>query len=166
MRFGSIFSDESGLRAMLRENTEAFKYLLDRVRGRCEWGVRILADSEQMASQLAPSAKSAISGGDYLRRRRAELDAADQASAVAGRIADEIHQALTAVAAEATILQPRQPSPQLALSGAYLVAVADQERFITRVNELHGAHAGVRLELTGPWPAYSFISADVGGPRR
>jgi Gas vesicle synthesis protein GvpL/GvpF len=165
MRFGSIFSDEDGLRSMLEENMTAFASLLQRVRGRTEWGVRILANADALVRQLAPSAKTATSGGDYLRNRRAELEAADQVTTVAGRIADDIHAQLTTAADEAAVLQPRQPSPQLLLSAAYLVSTADHERFLTCLRELQDAHAGVELDLSGPWPAYSFTSADVGGPR-
>src|SRR5206468_3172509 len=75
MRFGSIFSTDAGLRAMLEDNAAAFADLLDSVRGRCEWGIRVVADRDVLTRQLAPSAKAATSGGDYLRRRRAELQA-------------------------------------------------------------------------------------------
>src|SRR5438309_1488512 len=84
----------------------------------------VLAGADAMVRQLAPSAKTATSGGDYLRSRRAELEAADQVTTIAGRIADDIHAQLTTFADEAAVLRPRQPSPQLLLSAAYLVSTA------------------------------------------
>lgn len=165
MRFGSIFSTEAGLRAMLEENATAFAEMLDCVRGRHEWGVRVVADRDAMVRQLAPAAASAGSGADYLRRRRAELQADSDIGVEAARIARELHDELSGQAERAVVLQPRQPMPHTLVTAAYLVPFADQQRFLARVQELDGRYDGVSLELTGPWPAYSFIGADVGGPR-
>jgi hypothetical protein len=165
MRFGSIFSNEAGLRAMLEENSEALLDMLDRVRGRHEWGVRVHADRSSMVQQLAPAAAGAKSGGDYLRRRRAEMNADSEVSAAAARIASEVHEQLGARAERAVVLQPRQSTPGTLVTTAYLVPFVDQERFLACVQELQGRLPGISLELTGPWPAYSFIGADVGGPR-
>jgi hypothetical protein len=165
MRFGSIFSDEAGLRSMLEENADAFAQLLDTVRGRAEWGVRVLADRAALTSRVAPSTKTATSGSDYLRRRKAQLQASDQIGDLAAQIADEIHQRLTEVAEQSAVLQPRRADPELVLSAAYLVPRGGEERLLAAVGELHQAHADVTIDVTGPWPAYSFTSADVGGPR-
>src|SRR5439155_12281635 len=137
--------------------------LLDSVRGRCEWGIRVVADRDVLTRQLAPSAKAATSGGDYLRRRRAELQAVGEVDDLGARIADELHSCLAAAAERSAVLQPRQPDPRLLLSTAYLVPFTGQEHFLARVSELQDAHAGVTVEVTGPWPAYSFTQADVGG---
>ena len=165
MRFGSIFSTEDGLRAMLAENTDAFAAMLDDVRGRHEWGVRVNADREAMVRQLAPSASSASSGGDYLRRRRAEMQADGEVGTEAARIARELYEQLARHAERAVVLQPRQPSPETLVTTAYLVPFGDQEAFLRAAKELDNTYDGISLDVTGPWPPYSFISADVGGPR-
>ena len=46
------------------------------------------------------------------------------------------------------------------LNGAYLVASAKVERLRELVQQLTERHRdlGVRIELTGPWPPYNFVS--------
>jgi hypothetical protein len=165
MRFGSIFSTEAGLRSMLEENATAFIGMLDRVRGRTEWGVRVNADREAMVRGLAPAPTAAGSGGDYLRRRKAEMKADEEVGAEAARIAREVHEALVERAEDGVVLQPRVPDPQTLITSAYLVPFSDQDAFLASAKELDAKYEGISLDVTGPWPPYSFISADVGGPR-
>ena len=165
MRFGSIFSTEDGLRAMLREDGAALADMLARVRGRNEWGVRVNADREALVRRLAPSSSEADSGGDYLRRRKAEMQAGNDIGAQAVRIAGELHQQLASTAERAVVLQPRQRAPETLVTTSYLVAFDDQDAFLMKAKELGDQHEGITVEVTGPWPPYSFISADVGGPR-
>jgi hypothetical protein len=68
--------------------------------------------------------------------------------------------------------QLRAPqSPQLAgqagqmiLNGAYLVDDGRSADFAAAVRDLADRHPAVRIELTGPWPPYSFAAVDVAGP--
>jgi hypothetical protein len=47
------------------------------------------------------------------------------------------------------------------LNAAYLLDSAHGEDFAAAVAALAGQHPGLRIELTGPWPPYSF--AGTGG---
>jgi hypothetical protein len=49
------------------------------------------------------------------------------------------------------------------LNAAYLLDSARREDFAAAVTALAGRHPGVRLELTGPWPPYSFAGAGEEG---
>ena len=42
------------------------------------------------------------------------------------------------------------------LNAAYLVARAESEEFVELVDRTKGEEPGLRVELTGPWAAYSF----------
>jgi hypothetical protein len=49
------------------------------------------------------------------------------------------------------------------LNAAYLIDHAERERLIDIVDQLRQAHGElVDIELSGPWPAYSFVE-DGGG---
>ena len=165
MRFGSIFSTEDGLRSMLDDNADAFAVMLDRIRGRLEWGIRITAQRAALVRQLAPAASGAASGADYLRRRRAEMQADEKVGTEAGRLARELHEKLAHHAESAVVLQPRVPAPDTLVTAAYLVPLDDQEQFLACARNLDAEYDGFSIDVTGPWPAYSFIGADVGGPR-
>jgi hypothetical protein len=54
----------------------------------------------------------------------------------------------------------------MVLNAAYLVADERADAFAAAVADLTARHRFVRLTLTGPWPAYSFVGEDDGpGPR-
>jgi hypothetical protein len=44
----------------------------------------------------------------------------------------------------------------MVLNDAYLVDLDDAEAFARTVQRLADAHAELSIELTGPWPPYSF----------
>ena len=165
MRFGSIFSDADAVRLMLEENASRLGELLDQVRGRVELGVTVRVDRDRLLRGAAPAADPAATGRDYLRRRQEELRAAEHIGSLTAALVDDIHCALTAAADRAAVLQPRRSDPALALSAAYLVPAAAMESFAARADEVRRNHAGVcSVEVTGPWPPYSFTSIDVSGP--
>ena len=51
-------------------------------------------------------------------------------------------------------------SEWMVLNGAYLVDADRVDDFADLVQELAPRHPGIQVELTGPWPPYSFTSAD------
>jgi hypothetical protein len=104
----------------------------------------------------------------YLRRRRAQLSAAKESKTAAVNIAQAVHADLT-VKANDTRLHPPQ-SPQLSgirqpmlLNAAYLLDAADGASFTAAVAGQATAHPELRIELTGPWPPYSFVGDDDDG---
>jgi hypothetical protein len=52
------------------------------------------------------------------------------------------------------------------LNGAYLVETKRTEGLRRLLSELEDRHRalGARLELTGPWPPYNFVSREAGAP--
>ena len=168
MRFGSIFSSPDGLRVMLSEHERALKDSLQRVRDRSEWGVKVHCDQNALSRQLAGSAQEPRSGRDYLEKKGAELQAQTEAAEVAAGVASQVHEALAAMADDATTMASRAggAASLVVLNGAYLVKKDEREPFMRRVQELQETHAPAYiLEVTGPWPPYNFITADVAGPR-
>jgi len=107
-------------------------------------------------------------GMAYLRRRRAQLTSARESKSAAVSGAQAVHAELTAKAI-GTRLHPPQ-SAQLSgirqpmlLNAAYLLDTADSVVFTAAVAGIATAHPELRVELTGPWPPYSFAGeADAG----
>jgi hypothetical protein len=104
----------------------------------------------------------------YLKRRRAQLSAAKESKTAAVHVARAVHADLTAKAND-TRLHPPQ-SPQLSgirqpmlLNAAYLLDAADGVSFTAAVAGQATAHPELRIELTGPWPPYSFVGDDHVG---
>lgn len=106
-------------------------------------------------------------GAAYLRRRRAQLLARESGQQLAARSAAAVHQDLTGYATETRLHQPQDrrltgaAGPML-LNGAYLVPVERVATFKAAVAEFTRSGPTLRLELTGPWPPYSFVAGHLG----
>jgi hypothetical protein len=50
----------------------------------------------------------------------------------------------------------------LILNMAYLLDDERVEEFLALVRDIDGRSSGIGVEVTGPWPPYSFIDADEG----
>ncbi|MFG2956674.1 GvpL/GvpF family gas vesicle protein [Streptomyces sp. NPDC048291] len=144
LRPATVFPDDSGVRIMMEAREADFLRTLDRLEGRVEWGVRLYADPP----------------GPEAKRRAAE------------EFAHDLHERLSARAEDSRLRPPRSatlseaPGPGL-LDAAYLVPRADSEAFVELVDRTRDQAPGIRVELTGPWAAYSFTEQGAGaaGPR-
>jgi hypothetical protein len=166
LRFASLYLDEDRVHALLTDRRDDLHAALRRVAGRSEWGVKAYA----AASPAGPSEPVEESGADtrpgvaYLRRRRADLTAREDARQAAAAAAERVHAGLCRLAAAGRRHPPQDARlsgkpHQMVLNGAYLVDDSRVDEFTAAVRTLAGRHPGVDLQLTGPWPPYSF--ADV-----
>ncbi|WP_329415167.1 GvpL/GvpF family gas vesicle protein [Streptomyces sp. NBC_00704] len=168
LRLATVFRDDSGVRVMMEEREADFLRTLDRLEGRVEWGVKVYVEREPAASAsaAAETAEKPASGRDYLRRRRMESRAHEDSRQRAERFADRLHADLSAHADGARLHAPQNPalskaSGQNVLNAAYLVPRGRSEEFVELVDRTKGEEPGMRVELTGPWAAYSFVD-DAG----
>lgn len=164
LRLATVYLDDDRVRAMLDERGEDFRAALGRLDGRAEWGVKGYVEPSATPAPAAPA--SATSGTDYLRRRKAQLSARRVEDDRADRQAARIHDALTslAVAARRHPIQDARltgVSAPMVLNGAYLVDDDRADEFGRLVTELAEQRADLRLDLTGPWPPYSFSHGDL-----
>jgi hypothetical protein len=170
MRLAVLFHEDSGVRTMLDTRQESLQSALERVDGRFEWGVKAYADSppQERAPDLPPSPPGLGAGTAYLVRRRAQLSERERAGADVARAAESIHTTLAEVAVASARHRPqdRRLSGQastMVLNGAYLLDEDRSQEFVAAVAGLGERHRGVRLELTGPWPPYSFATIEDQG---
>ena len=180
LRLATVYSGDAAVCAALAEHVEQLRDVLRRVGGRVEWGVKAYPDQggpdQAGPDQGGPAAAGGnLAAGDagpgggaglaYLKRRRAQLAAASEGKATAVSAARAVHADLTARAAGARLHPPqsaqlsgvRQP---MLLNAAYLLNPSDTVTFTAAVAGQATAHRELRIELTGPWPPYSF--ADDG----
>jgi hypothetical protein len=163
LRLATIYFDDVRVRLAVDEHQPEFERTLRHVTGRTEWGVKALLDPTRLDEPTAPRWIDAPSlpGAAYLQRMRNTLSARDRARQFGAEQADRIHSALAAFAVDTR--QHRPQSPHLAdetlpmiLNAAYLV-VDDTVREFKHAVARHGrTHEAIRLQLTGPWPPYSF----------
>ncbi|MFD2767611.1 GvpL/GvpF family gas vesicle protein [Micromonospora eburnea] len=169
-RLATVYRDDDRVAGALAGRRGELADALARLTGREEWGVKgyvvpgATARGEQPAGGGGP-------GTAYLRRRRAQLTAREEGQRVAADAAVAVHTALAgyAVAARRHAPQDRRLSGAAAamvLNSAYLIDRTGLDGFSALIGELADRHPAIRLELTGPWPPYSFVAEPSAEPQR
>jgi hypothetical protein len=156
LRFGTVVPDEHAADRLLSDRREAALRRLDAIGSGREWGVKVLRSDDDQPAAAAPDRSS---GAAYLAQRRAALQAAEEASRVAQQIAETVDAAVQRWVIEATRRRGRR---ELLLDAAYLVRRDDEKSFVDEIDRLARslAEAGVRLQISGPWPPYSFAALE------
>jgi len=178
MGFGAVYRDVRRVEEVLRERAPELRALLDRVRNRQEWGLKVAADLERLVAwaraaseelgRLDAALASASPGRAYLLRKQRER----LLQAELGRLLDQTlrgvvdHLAGISAAARRDELPAERPveGPRLVLKAAFLVEVDGVERFRTMAADLARRFepSGLSLDLTGPWAPYSFVRSGMG----
>lgn len=172
LRFGTIYLDRSGIERMLNEKRRELVQIIERLRGREEWGVNVYSDRATLLAsitsvsprlrELTRQAEEASPGQSYLMQKKIEALRGDEARLALNEIIEGIEQTLREHAEDAKRLRILKVEAtehgELKAKFAFLVKRAEFEEFrgaAERVAE-ENLSAGVRLELTGPWPVYNF----------
>ncbi|AOR31144.1 gas vesicle protein [Streptomyces fodineus] len=169
LRLGTVFRDCSGVRTMIEAREEDFRRTLDRLEGRVEWGVKLYLEPEpepEPEPESAPAGPAAEprpgSGRDYLRRRRTSTHAQEERWQRAEAFARTLHERLSRNSEDSRLHAPQNSALSTVpgrnvLNAAYLVPRAHSEEFVELVDRTKDEAPGIRVELTGPWAAYSFV---------
>ncbi|MFC6021445.1 GvpL/GvpF family gas vesicle protein [Plantactinospora solaniradicis] len=171
-RLGTVYRDEAALRTELADRRVDLTATLDRLADRTEWGVKAYASRDRRPTGQPDDADGASPastgvGTDYLRRRRARLAAGEATARAAVDSAEAVHTMLTRYAEAARRHRPQDRGLSgvpdwMVLNGAYLVHAERGAEFGELVRTLGTRYPGLRLELTGPWPPYSFATLGQG----
>lgn len=160
MKIFTLFTNEARALEQVRSNWTAIERLIRRVSKHAEWGVRLVFDQSRAPAEGAEL--SASSGRGYLmakRQTRAAITAhvasmrkaAGGVLKTLGPLARDLRQRpITAVAESRSVLL---------LDAAFLVPQTKAARFTTSVERQAKKLAvfGYALQLSGPWPPYSFV---------
>jgi hypothetical protein len=182
MRVCTIYRGRRQVREMLDDLAGTFGEALERLAGRAEWGVKAVADrarferhareSSDAARALAAEVERKPEGAAYLARKKLAALVRDEADALIGDAVRDGHARLDDAAIASVLLpaQNRQLSGhegEMVLNAAYLLDQTCMEPFGRVLLELEAEYgaAGLRFELTGPWPAYHFVAAEMEAVR-
>lgn len=158
LRLATVVSDDEAAIQVLEGRYDEATLRLRELEGHREWGVRLRRESTQTTapSAEADGAGARPSGTAYLQRRRQALRAAEDARQQERGMSDDVFGTLGRLASESS----RQPGAgaDVILNAAYLVDTAQEDVFLATAERQAevAASQGVRLELTGPWPPYTF----------
>ena len=167
LRLATICLADSGVRRRLDEWHDALTTALDRVEGRSEWSVKLVAPPRESSSGTASAdaTREPGAGAAYLKRRKAETEQRARAEEEALARADEVYERLSKVAVAGRRLSPQDPrlsglTGTMTLNAAFLVEDDDADAFRSVVDEITAGAPEGSVLVAGPWPPYSFATLD------
>jgi len=172
MAFGTVYRGPEGIIKLLEEKEAQFKSLLDQVRNKQEWGIKIVLDNESLLTavedaseeikQLVSEASAATPGRAYLLSKQKERILTTEAQRLLREWLDTIVENLESASYGIVVddLPPIEGAKvSIILKAAFLVAEEQVETFREKVRELAHLNSsrGLSIDLNGPWAAYSFV---------
>ena len=179
LQFCTLFTDRQALVAALDRRRDDLLAALAVVRRAREWGIKLFVDyavlcravkaSTPELTRLARRTGKAAPGAAFFLKRKLDDMTWQAAVDAAGARSEAIHGGLAA-AARVSGRQPVQPRTHhgrrqdMLLNAAYLVPEEAEDRFRAVIDDLAAQHraAGLRFEVVGPLPPYSFAGMHVG----
>lgn len=152
LRFGTVLPDEAAAVRLLANHHAEARAWLDRVDGHREWVVRARFNPPDRSAELSAEG---LSDPEYQAVRRDRLASAAHARRDAVAAAGALHGALARHAADDVRRERRSAAPLL--DAAYLVSLDAEQGFHAEAER----HEGLAVEVTGPWPPYSFVPLDL-----
>jgi hypothetical protein len=166
MSFGTLFRTEEDIVELLRSTYQAFSDVLEKMRDKIEFGLKVLWDRERVIATLEEE-------NEEIRRLRDEINENAQSSTYfarmqLGRLVEgaveeagnryvrDIHEALKPVAVASRSNKPI--GDRMILNAAFLVDRDRQDAFDERVKEVSARYGDLlTFRYTGPWPPYNFV---------
>jgi hypothetical protein len=174
----TLFSDARGVSSMLSQRMNELRRTFERIRDGREFIVRVyvqsgvlrghLAEHSAELTSLEAQAAKATPGQKYLLERKIENLRRDAGRDLTGKVASEIHDALSGAAMETVREQPinsgaAREQGRAILNASFLVApsrvVEFQRQLTTMVNKYEPS--GFKFDFTGPWPPYHFVGGST-----
>jgi hypothetical protein len=165
MSFGTVFKTDDDIMELLRSAYDAFSDVLNKMRDKFEFGLKVLWDRDQIIREIEEEdedirrLKSEISsqkGSTYFARMQYGrlIDAALQSRSE--RYVAEIFDALRSVSVASRSNKPI--GDRMIMNAAFLVSREMEQPFDSRVKEIGQQYEKLTFKYTGPWPPYNFVN--------
>jgi hypothetical protein len=166
LRFGTVVADEDGAHRLLEHYAAAARRRLAHLDTHREWGVRLTREApgpDADTGEQERAERAQMSGTSYLAARREALQRGQRAEQETAALVQRVEEALSEYAVDVAHRGAGSGSGGLA-DLAYLVPEARQSAFLDAAERLRKevADEQLLLDLTGPWPPYSFATLETG----
>jgi hypothetical protein len=167
MSFGTVFRSEDDVSELLRSTHQAFSDVLDKMRDKIEFGLKILWEREKVIANIERD-------NDEIRRLKDEISRNTASSTyfarmqlgrliegaleeMSSRYIGDIHDSLKPVAVASRSNKPI--GDLMILNAAFLVDRSQEAAFDERVKEVSRKYDDLlRFKYSGPWPPYNFVN--------
>ncbi len=153
-RFGTVFSSEASLESHIREKKKILEADLRKIKGCDEWGVKVFSVPRR-PSVVATPAKT---GKDYLQAKAA-MRTQRPAAADDGQLANFSNQLKRIAVDIAEVGKVSQGQRGLQWQTSVLLKRQELKKFRALLKKTSESWSDEkRIESSGPWPPYSFVS--------
>jgi len=165
MSFGTIFKTREDIVELLRSAAEAFGDVLDKMRNKLEFGLKVLWDRDQAIREVESEdddinrLKKEISGQKgptyFARMQYGRLiDSALQTRSE--RYVADILEQLREVSVASRINKPI--GDKMIMNAAFLISRDQEQAFDSKVKSIASKFDKLTFKYTGPWPPYNFVN--------
>ena len=175
MRLYTVFSKKEELLLKVKNHYEDFIENLDRVRDKCEYGIKVIWAGNIIKERIVNAHKHEIvpvdpaqSGAKFMKEKFEKYKIDKEFEEEADRCIAIVDGFLKRHASEKKL--EKLKTEDLLLSAAYLVDEEKSGDFKVAFEELRSSGGDLKYMLSGPWPAYNFITLSrsvdgkFGGP--
>jgi Gas vesicle synthesis protein GvpL/GvpF len=160
MKLFTLFTSDARALEQIRAGWKRLESVIRRLSRHEEWGVRLVFDDTRAPQENVTLAAS--SGLGYLMAKRQHHAAATRHTTAMRKAAGDVLKSLRPMARDIrqrSVTTPPDSRSRLLLDAAFLVPRTKAGRFKTTVGARAKkiAPAGYALQLSGPWPPYSFV---------
>src|SRR5947208_7665687 len=167
MSFGTVFRSEDDVTELLRSTYQAFSDVLDKMKDKIEFGLKVLWDREKVIANIERE-------NDEIRRLKDEISRHTASSTyfarmqlgrlidsaleeVGQRYVNDIHDQIKPVAVASRSNKPI--GDRMILNASFLVDRSQEQAFDERVKETSRKYEELlTFKYSGPWPPYNFVN--------
>ena len=166
VRFGTVLPDLASITDLVRRNSQGLRDELARLGSHVEWGLKLYAENAD-ADDDGSADEVSETGSEYLRKKQRGREHAVSERARLNEMAAHVDRSLQVLSTAEVIQPPRSTAAGAPLfCASYLVPLPEEQRFLGTLDDLQRSMSsqGIRIERTGPWPPYDFVTVHLDEP--
>lgn len=166
VRFGTLVEDDDGVIGILERHYEQFLSSLRQIKGKLEYGLKILLDIEEAAFQEKALTEAVdirgfeqLEGSSPHKKYLLEKLKAHKFDEILVKKIDVIIEDIHCPLRDLSFLSKfrKMLTKKMILDAVYLVERKKKDIFMQKFEELKEKHKNLKFLLTGPWPPYNFV---------
>ena len=166
VRFGTFIKTDEIVHQLLVNHYDSFLRNLQKVENKCEFGLKVLCDSETFSTKISAQAAAVevqpheyfstdTVHTNYLLEKIKINKLEDSLFQYVDQLIEDISQYLTQINPDSKY--KKMVTNSILLDAVFLVKKNKKDEFIQAIATFKQQHDDLQFLLTGPWPPYSFV---------
>lgn len=177
LKFLTLYKSEAKIGNLLKKQYQQFRELLDKLRGKTEWGLKVYVVSKENLMEAIKKEDEEIvkmkaelsekpEGVKYFLEKKMQERISEKLNVQLDKYLKDIFEIFLPFSVEKPIINKLLPEGldnkgrEMILNVSYLVPdekVGEFQGTVRRIHEFYSPK-GLWLEFSGPWPPYSFVT--------